>query len=182
MPQYKYTARDSYGKAVTGTLTAPSMEGLADQLKKMGYLVTRSKEVADSGSAESLLSRFRKISHGEMALFAATDFAAGLATGLSSAGTDTAPAVATLAARPLPEAPVLAGALAVGLLSGRRVSTGTEGYVAGDRTLGDRSCFAEHLGASPLGDFVELVGDRHLVPAEGLRVGQHVGQREGHVV
>ena len=50
MPTYQYTARDERGHAVTGTLAAPNAEALADQLKRMGYLVTRSRElVGDVG-------------------------------------------------------------------------------------------------------------------------------------
>lgn len=46
MPQYKYTARDERGRAVNGTLAATSPEALADQLRRMGYFVTRCRELA----------------------------------------------------------------------------------------------------------------------------------------
>ncbi len=69
MPSYKYSARDERGHAVSGTLAAPTPEALADQLKRMGYLVTRAKELSSGASVESLLERLRGVNFDELVLF-----------------------------------------------------------------------------------------------------------------
>jgi general secretion pathway protein F len=46
MPTYSYTARDQRGRPIAGLMSAPSLDALADQLKRLGYLVTRTEEVA----------------------------------------------------------------------------------------------------------------------------------------
>jgi len=69
MARFKYTARDERGNAVSGTLAAPSPEALADQLKRMGYLVTRSEALAEGAPGAALLDRFRRISADELMLF-----------------------------------------------------------------------------------------------------------------
>ena len=69
MPNFHYTARDERGNAVSGTLNALSSEALADQLKRMGYLVTRSREAADGGGVEDVLQRLRGVSDEDMVLF-----------------------------------------------------------------------------------------------------------------
>ena len=70
MPNYRYTARDERGAPVTGTLAASNPEALADQLKRMGYLVTQSRELAESGTLEALLSAgFKRVSFDDLALF-----------------------------------------------------------------------------------------------------------------
>ena len=69
MPNYRYTARDERGKAVTGTLTAPSPDVLADRLKHMGYLVTKSNELAEGASVERFLQRMRGVSYDDLVLF-----------------------------------------------------------------------------------------------------------------
>ena len=48
MPNYQYMARDQRGNSVSGTLAAPNPEALADQLRRMGYLVTKSQEHVDT--------------------------------------------------------------------------------------------------------------------------------------
>lgn len=69
MPQYQYTARDERGRSVSGALTAPDPEALADQLKRMGYLVTRAREVVDHPSLRTVLAPLRRIRDEELALF-----------------------------------------------------------------------------------------------------------------
>ncbi len=69
MPNYRYTARDERGNAVTGTLAAPTPEGLAGQLKRMGYLVTRSREVVEGPTVEGLVQRLRGVSYDDLVLF-----------------------------------------------------------------------------------------------------------------
>lgn len=69
MPTYQYTARDERGKAVTGTLVAPTAEALADQLKRTGYLVTRSRELAAGVSFGTLAQRLRGVSADDFVIF-----------------------------------------------------------------------------------------------------------------
>lgn len=69
MPHYKYTARDERGNAITGTLASPSPEALAEQLKRTGYLITRAREVAEGGTADSLFRRFRRVGYDDLVLF-----------------------------------------------------------------------------------------------------------------
>jgi type IV pilus assembly protein PilC len=69
MPSYQYTARDERGGAVSGTLVAPNPESLADQLKRMGYLVTRSRELHDGATLETLIERWRGVGYEELVLF-----------------------------------------------------------------------------------------------------------------
>ena len=69
MPNYRYTARDERGHAVTGTLAAPSSEALADQLKRMGYLVTQAREVAEGVALESAVQRLRRVGTDDLVLF-----------------------------------------------------------------------------------------------------------------
>ncbi len=69
MPSYRYLARDERGKAVSGTMTAPTPEALAEQLKRTGYLVTRTQEVREASSAGAVLGRFRGVSSDDLVLF-----------------------------------------------------------------------------------------------------------------
>ena len=69
MPNYWYTARDERGNAVNGTLAAPSSEALADQLKRMGYLVTKSRELAGNVALDSAFQGLRRVSYDELVLF-----------------------------------------------------------------------------------------------------------------
>ena len=70
MPSYSYLARDEQGKAVTGTMVAPTQEALADELKRMGYLVTRTRELReDRVGFESLLQHVQRVSFDELVLF-----------------------------------------------------------------------------------------------------------------
>ena len=69
MPSYRYTARDERGNAVSGTLAAPSPEALADQLKRTGFLVTKSRELTGGLTLESLLAPLRRIGNDDLVLF-----------------------------------------------------------------------------------------------------------------
>ena len=69
MPTFQYTARDERGNAVTGTLAASNAEALADQLKRMGYLVTRSRELAGGAVSEGLAERLRGVSADDLVFF-----------------------------------------------------------------------------------------------------------------
>ena len=69
MPNYQYTARDERGNAVAGTLTAPSPEALADQLKRTGYLVTKARELAEGASFAARLQRAHRVSDEALVLF-----------------------------------------------------------------------------------------------------------------
>lgn len=66
MPTYHYTARDERGTAVTGTLAAQDPEALADQLKRMGYLVTKSREVAEGPTVEGLFAGLRRVGYADL--------------------------------------------------------------------------------------------------------------------
>jgi type IV pilus assembly protein PilC len=69
MPTYTYTARDERGNPVSGTLAAADSEALADQLKRMGYLVTRAREVSSGGAAGQMLRRGGRVGHDDLVLF-----------------------------------------------------------------------------------------------------------------
>lgn len=69
MPNYRYTARDERGNAVAGTLAAPTLEALADQLKRTGYLVTQTREVAEGATMEGVLQGLRRVSYDDLVLF-----------------------------------------------------------------------------------------------------------------
>lgn len=69
MPNYRYTARDERGNAVTGVLAAPSPDALADSLKRMGYLVTRFQERADGAGVEAAFDSWRRVGHDDLVLF-----------------------------------------------------------------------------------------------------------------
>ena len=69
MPNYQYTARDERGHAVSGTLAAINSEALADRLKRMGYLVTHSREASEAATVEDLFQRLRGVRDEDMVLF-----------------------------------------------------------------------------------------------------------------
>lgn len=69
MPQYRYTARDERGNAISGALSAQSPEALADQLKRMGYLITRAEEHADGRAAGAVWARWCWINADDLVLF-----------------------------------------------------------------------------------------------------------------
>jgi len=69
MPTYHYTARDERGKIVEGRMAASATDALADQLKQMGYLVTRAREVTEGISIERILQRARGVGYDDLVLF-----------------------------------------------------------------------------------------------------------------
>jgi type IV pilus assembly protein PilC len=68
MPNYRYTARTERGAAVTGTLAARSPEALADELKRMGYLVTQSRELAQRGALAGFAQRLGRVPYDDLVL------------------------------------------------------------------------------------------------------------------
>ena len=69
MPTYQYAARDERGGAVNGTLIAPDAEALAERLKRMGYLVTKSREVSESSPADHFAQLLHPIGYNDLVLF-----------------------------------------------------------------------------------------------------------------
>src|SRR3989338_3787432 len=70
MPQYAYTARDERGRAVNGTLPASTPEALAEQLKRMGYLITGARAVPERAArAQAWLARLTRIRYDDVVLF-----------------------------------------------------------------------------------------------------------------
>jgi len=69
MPTYHYTARDERGKMVEGRMAAAATDVLADQLKQMGYLVTRAREVTDGVHVARILQRVRGVGYDDLVLF-----------------------------------------------------------------------------------------------------------------
>ena len=68
MTTYRYTARDMRGKAMSGTMSAATIEVLADQLKRKGYLVTRSHPVSERLTVEGLWQWLRGVGLEEVVL------------------------------------------------------------------------------------------------------------------
>jgi type IV pilus assembly protein PilC len=69
MPVYRYTARDSCGKPVGGTVEASGQDELLAKLHQMGYLPTRVAEVSFSFSFQPLFEKFHRVSSEEMVMF-----------------------------------------------------------------------------------------------------------------
>lgn len=69
MPNYRYTARDDRGVAVNGVLAAPSPEALADQLKRMGYLVTKTRQLSNGVATSGLWRIGGRVGHDDLVLF-----------------------------------------------------------------------------------------------------------------
>ncbi|MBI4323233.1 MAG: type II secretion system F family protein [Candidatus Omnitrophica bacterium] len=69
MPSYHYLARDERGNAVSGMMASPNPEALAEQLKRMGYLVTRTQEVRQTPSLGSFLGRWQGVRYEDLVLF-----------------------------------------------------------------------------------------------------------------
>lgn len=68
MPTFEYVARDERGAAVTGTLIASSAEAVADQLKRTGYLVTRTRQVKEVAGSLWTMS-WRRVGYDELMIF-----------------------------------------------------------------------------------------------------------------
>ena len=69
MPSYRYLARDELGQAVSGTLAAQNPEALAEQLKRTGYLVTRTQEVREVPSVGSLVAGLQRVGYEDIVFF-----------------------------------------------------------------------------------------------------------------
>lgn len=69
MPNYRYIARDERGNAVTGTLAAPDPGGVADALKKKGYLLTGARPVPEGMPPGSLCEQLRGVGYEDLAFF-----------------------------------------------------------------------------------------------------------------
>ena len=61
MPNYRYTARDERGHAVSGTLAAASASALADQLRRTGYFVTKCRELAADAAGDIQLPWLNRV-------------------------------------------------------------------------------------------------------------------------
>lgn len=68
MPSYRYLARDERGKAVSGTMAAPNPEALAEQLKRTGYLVTRTRELGGESRSKSFLHQLQRVGYDDLVL------------------------------------------------------------------------------------------------------------------
>jgi len=71
MPTFKYRVRDRSGKAVEGTIEAPTLQLAGDQLHHLGYLPIVIEEVKEAVSLNlsDLWSRFQKVRLEEIVLF-----------------------------------------------------------------------------------------------------------------
>ena len=50
MPTFKYRVRDKMGRAIAGTIDAPTSQGAGDQLYNLGYLPISIEEIGESFS------------------------------------------------------------------------------------------------------------------------------------
>ncbi|MBI5124003.1 MAG: type II secretion system F family protein [Candidatus Omnitrophica bacterium] len=69
MPVYNYKARDTTGRAVSGTMEAPSKTELVDKLRKMGYMVTRIAEGKPGIRPAAILEKLKRIKSDDMLMF-----------------------------------------------------------------------------------------------------------------
>ena len=91
MPTFKYRVRDKMGKAIAGTIDAPTPQVAGDQLYNLGYLPISIEEIGEAFSFDlsDLLTRFQKVKLEELMVFSqqlSTLYKAGLPllTGLVS--------------------------------------------------------------------------------------------------
>jgi MSHA biogenesis protein MshG len=91
MPIFKYRVRDRSGKAVTGTIDAPTLESAGDRLYQIGYfpIAIEEESASSSRNLSDLLKRFKKVKLEELIVFSqqlSTLYKAGLPllTGLKS--------------------------------------------------------------------------------------------------
>jgi type II secretory pathway component PulF len=91
MPTFKYRVRDKTGKAIAGTIDAPTPQVAGDQLYNLGYLPISIEEIGEAISFDlsDLLARFQKVKLEELMVFSqqlSTLYKAGLPllTGLVS--------------------------------------------------------------------------------------------------
>jgi len=71
MPTFKYRVRDRLGKAMTGTIEAPTVEGAGNHLYQTGYFPIAIKEESTSVSINlsDFLRRFQKVKPEEIIVF-----------------------------------------------------------------------------------------------------------------
>src|SRR4030042_3104027 len=91
MPTFKYRVRDKTGKAIAGTIDAPTQQVAGDQLYNLGYLPISIKEIEEAFSLDfsDILTRFQKVKFEELMVFSqqlSTLYKAGvpLLTGIES--------------------------------------------------------------------------------------------------
>jgi type II secretory pathway component PulF len=91
MPTFKYKVRDKSGKAIAGTIEAPTLQMAGDQLYNLGYLPISIEEVGEAISLNlsDIWKRFQKVKLEELIVFSqqlSTLYKAGLPllTGLES--------------------------------------------------------------------------------------------------
>jgi MSHA biogenesis protein MshG len=91
MPTFKYRVRDKTGKAIAGTIDAPTQQAAGDQLYNLGYLPISIKEIEEAFSLDfsDILTRFQKVNLEEIMIFSqqlSTLYKAGvpLLTGIES--------------------------------------------------------------------------------------------------
>lgn len=69
MPTYIYKARDSTGRAVSGTMEAPARTELIDRLNSMGYMATKVLEAGSGIRAGSIFEKFKRVKSEDMLMF-----------------------------------------------------------------------------------------------------------------
>lgn len=69
MPFFNYKARDTIGKAVSGTMEAASNPELIDKLHKLGFMATSVSETRRAAEGHSFLDRFTGVSSGDLLMF-----------------------------------------------------------------------------------------------------------------
>ena len=91
MPTFKYRVRDKFGKAIVGTIEAPTPQMAGDQLYNLGYFPISIQEVGEAISLNlsDIWMRFQKVKSEELIVFSqqlSTLYKAGLPllTGLGS--------------------------------------------------------------------------------------------------
>jgi len=91
MPTFKYRVRDKFGKAIAGTIEAPTLQMAGDQLYNLGYFPISIQEAGETISLNlsDIWMRFQKVKSEELIVFSqqlSTLYKAGLPllTGLQS--------------------------------------------------------------------------------------------------
>jgi type IV pilus assembly protein PilC len=69
MPIFNYKARDSAGKAVSGSMEAATRSDLIDKLQKLGFMATAVKEARGGSQAHTILDRFARVGSGDLLMF-----------------------------------------------------------------------------------------------------------------
>jgi len=69
MPTYNYKARDKFGKAVTGLMSAESEDAISSKLKQMGYAPISIKEAGEEEQIERFLDKFRRVKFADLNMF-----------------------------------------------------------------------------------------------------------------